>query len=486
MYTFTLAEILSIGPEVFLTFMALLMLLFGVFKKKSSIKTITYILIVSLVLAVYFVSVFPSHPITAFNNFFIANAYTQFCKIIVILAVIMVVVMSFRHFDNDHLVQFEIPVLMLFATIGMMLIISSNDLISLFMGLELQSLALYILLALPRDQLLTTEAGLKYFILGALSTSLILFGSSLLYGLIGTTEFQTLIVAFKEIPINNPILIISLTMILSGFAFKISLVPFHMWTPDVYEGSTTSITSFLASAPKVATFSLLVRLFIQVMESYSHLWEMAFIIFSLLSMFLGAFTALFQKNFKRLLAYSTISHMGYALVGVLSRNQAGVESVLSYLVIYTFTIIGVFACLLNLRRQGKIIDNIEELSNLSREHPFIAAVMGIMMLSLAGIPPFAGFFVKMNVLMIAIKANYILLPLGAMIASVIAAFYYLRIIKVMYFGEHEKTLMVSGLDRHIVFETTFIMSVAALIVVFYGLYPQPLILALQDAAKALF
>ena len=213
---------------------------------------------------------------------------------------------------------------------------------------------------------------------------------------------------------------------------------------------------------------------------------MAFIIFSLLSMFLGAFTALFQKNIKRLLAYSTISHMGYALVGILSKNEAGVESVLSYLIVYTFTIIGVFACLLNLRRQGKIIDNIDELSNLSREHPFIAAVMGMMMLSLAGIPPFAGFFVKMNIFMIAIKANYIFLPLGGMIASVIAAFYYLRIIKVMYFGEHEKVPMISGLDRHVAFETTFIMSISGLIVVFYGLYPHPLTLAVQDAAKALF
>lgn len=486
MYILTLAEILAIIPEIFLTFIALLLLLIGVFKKKSTMKTIVYVLIFSLIFAVYLVFVFPSNPITAFNNFFIANAYTQFCKGIVILAVIMVIIMSFRHFESDHLVQFEIPILMLFATIGMMLIISSNDLISLFIGLELQSLALYILLALPRDHLLTTEAGLKYFILGALSTSLILFGSSLLYGLIGTTEFQSLMTSLKEIPLDNPILIISLIMILSGIAFKISVVPFHMWTPDVYEGSTTSITSFIASAPKVAIFSLLMRVFIQVMENHAPLWEMAFIIFSLLSMFLGAFTALFQKNIKRLLAYSTISHMGYALVGILSKNEAGVESVLSYLIVYTFTIIGVFACLLNLRRQGKIIDNIDELSNLSREHPFIAAVMGMMMLSLAGIPPFAGFFVKMNIFMIAIKANYIFLPLGGMIASVIAAFYYLRIIKVMYFGEHEKVPMISGLDRHVAFETTFIMSISGLIVVFYGLYPHPLTLAVQDAAKALF
>ncbi|MBN9343345.1 MAG: hypothetical protein BGO76_05695 [Caedibacter sp. 38-128] len=485
MYTLTLAELLSVLPECFLTFMALLMILIGVFKRNSAIKTLNYILIFSLILAIYLVSIFPLHPIASFNNFFIANAYTQFCKIIVILAVTLVALMSFRHFENDHLMQFEVPILMLFSTIGMMLIISANDLISLFMGLELQSLALYILLALPRDQILSTEAGLKYFILGALSTALLLFGSSLLYGLTGTTEFQSFMVAFKEIPINEPMLIVGLTMILSGLAFKISLVPFHMWTPDVYEGSSTSITSFLAAAPKIATFSLLMRLFVQVMDGH-FLWETAFIIFSFLSMFLGAFTALFQKNFKRLLAYSTISHMGYALIGILSKNQAGVESVLSYFIIYTFTIIGVFACLLNLRRHGKNINNIEELTNLSREHPLIAAVIAILMFSLAGIPPFAGFFVKMNVFMVAIKANYILLPLGGMVASVIAAFYYLRIIKIMYFNESNETLSIPGLDRHVSFETTVVMNITALIVIFYGLYPQTLVLVLQDAARALF
>lgn len=486
MSNLTIAELLSILPECFLTLMALLMILIGVFKKTSPIKQIAYILILSLILAAYLVCLFPLHPIVSFNNFFIANAYTQFCKVIVILAVMLIVFMSFRHFENDHLVQFEVLVLMLFSTIGMMLIISSNDLISLFMGLELQSLALYILLALPRDQILATEAGLKYFILGSLSTALILFGSSLLYGLIGTTEFRSFIVAFKEIPMNEPMLIVGLTMIFSGLAFKVSLVPFHMWTPDVYEGSSTSITSFLAAAPKIATFSLLVRLFVQVMDGHYFLWETAFIICSFLSMFLGAFTALFQKNFKRLLAYSTISHMGYALIGVLSKNQAGVESVLSYFIVYTFTIVGVFACLLNLRRHGKNINNIEELANLSREHPLMAAVIAILMFSLAGIPPFAGFFVKMNVFMIAIKANYIALPLGGMIASVIAAFYYLRIIKIMYFNESEETLAIPGLDRHGAFETTIVMNITALMVIFYGLYPQTLSLALQDAAKALF
>ncbi|AIL13054.1 hypothetical protein IM40_05295 [Candidatus Paracaedimonas acanthamoebae] len=473
-------------PECFLILMALLMILMGIFKKKPAIKTLSYMLIFSLVFAVYLVSIFPLHPIVSFNNFFIANAYTQFCKVIVILAVTLVVFMSFRHFQNDNLVQFEVPILMLFSTIGMMLIISSNDLISLFMGLELQSLALYILLALPRDQLLSTEAGLKYFILGALSTALILFGSSLLYGLIGTTEFQSFMVAFKEIPMNEPMLIVGLTMILSGLAFKISLVPFHMWTPDVYEGSSTSITSFLAAAPKIATFSLLVRLFVQVMDGHYFLWETAFIIFSFLSMFLGAFTALFQKNFKRLLAYSTISHMGYVLIGALSKNQAGVESILSYFIIYTFTIIGVFACLLNLRRHGKSINNIEELANLPREQPLIAAVLAILMFSLAGIPPFAGFFVKMNIFMVAIKENYILLPLGGMIASVIAAFYYLRIIKIMYFNETEETPLIPGLDRHLSFETTVVMNITALLVIFYGLYPQTLTVVLQNAARALF
>ncbi|MBN9412749.1 MAG: NADH-quinone oxidoreductase subunit N [Candidatus Paracaedimonas acanthamoebae] len=486
MYISTLAEFLSILPECFLTIMVLLMILIGVLKKESSLNITTYILIFSLAVAAYLVSLFPSQPTVSFNNFFIANAYTQFCKIIVILAVVFVVFMSFRHFQNDQLVQFEIPILMLFSTIGMMLMISSNDLISLFLGLELQSLALYILIALPRDQILTTEAGLKYFILGSLSTALFLFGSSLLYALTGTTEFQSLMTAFTEIPMTDPMLIVGITMILSGLAFKISLVPFHMWTPDVYEGSSTSITSFLATAPKVAIFSVVVRLFIQFTEDHYFLWETAFIIFSILSMFLGAFTALFQKNYKRLLAYSTISHMGYILIGALSRNQAGVESILSYFVVYVFTIIGVFACLLNLRRNGKSINTIEEFANLSHEYPLIAAVMAILMFSLAGIPPFAGFFVKMNVFMVAIKSNYILLPLAGMIASVVAAFYYLRIIKIMYFNEAEKTLLSPGLDRYISFETTIVMNMAALIVIFYGLYPQAFLLILQNAAKALF
>jgi len=367
-----------------------------------------------------------------------------------------------------------------------MLIISSNDLISLFMGIELQSLALYILIAIPRDNILATEAGLKYFILSALATSLILFGSSLLYGLIGTTEFHNFALAFKEIPLNNPMLIVGLTMILSGLIFKLSLVPFHMWTPDVYEGSSTIITSLVASAPKIAIFSLLMRFFIQIMHAHYFLWETAFIIVAFLSTFLGALTAIFQKNIKRFLAYSTISHMGYALIGILSRNQDGIESMLSYFIVYMVTVIGVFACLLNLRNQGRNVDTIEELVNLSREYPLIAATLAVLMFSLAGIPPFGGFFVKMNVFMVAIKAGYILLPIGGVIASVIAAFYYLRIIKVMYFNKTEENPSLMNLERYKAFGTTMVMNITALIVVFYGLYPQMLMLALRDAAKALF
>ncbi len=486
MQTLTLAELLPIAPEFFLIIVALFMLLIGVFKRTSKTRVINYILLVSLIIAACLISIFPSHQLTSFHNFFLINAYTQFCKILVIIAVTLVVLMSFRNIENDHPTQFEIPVLILFSTIGMMLIISANDLISLFMGMELQSLALYILIAAPRDNILSTEAGLKYFILGALATSLILFGSSLLYGLIGTTEFHNFALAFKEIPLNNPMLIIGLTMILSGLIFKISLVPFHMWTPDVYEGSSTTITSLVASAPKIAIFSLLARFFIQVMNDHYFLWETAFISIAFLSMFLGAITAIFQKNIKRFLAYSTISHMAYALIGILSRNQDGIESMLSYFIVYLATVIGVFACLLNLRNQGKNIETIEELVNLSREYPLMSAAMAVLMFSLAGIPPFGGFFVKMNVFLVAIKAGYILLPIGGVIASVIAAFYYLKIIKVMYFNKTEENSSLMNLERYTSFGTTIVMNITALIVVFYGLYPQVLMLALRDAAKALF
>jgi NADH-quinone oxidoreductase subunit N len=346
----------------------------------------------------------------------------------------LAIILSGRVLTRVNMAKFEYPVIILLATVGMMMMISAGDLISLYMGLELQSLALYVVAAINRDDAKSSEAGLKYFVLGALSSGMLLYGSSLVYGFTGTTQFAGIAAALSASGSNLGVLF-GLVFIISGLAFKVSAVPFHMWTPDVYEGAPTPVTAFFAAAPKVAAMALFVRVLTGPFAHIVHDWQQILVFVALASMVLGAFAAIGQSNIKRLLAYSSIGHMGYALVGLASGSEEGVRGVVIYMLIYLFTTVGVFACVLAMRRQGRAVEQISDLAGLARTNKGLAFVFSMLMFSLAGIPPLAGFFGKLFVFMAAVKAGLWALAIIGVIASVVGAYYYLRIVKTIYFDE---------------------------------------------------
>lgn len=478
-------DLLTASPEILLALGGMLLLMIGVFSKKKPFKMTAYGSMALLVLVLILLIGAEAPTEIVFSGLFRSSPFTIFSKIIVAFTMLTILFMTQAHYKKDNIRLFESPVLLIFATLGMFLLISAHDLIALFIGLELQSLCIYVLVASRRESSLSSEAGLKYFILGALATALYLYGASLVYGYTGTTEFQALMAAFSEGREAHIGLLVGIVLIVGSFAFKLSLVPFHMWTPDVYEGSPTPITVVLASAPKVAAFALILQVFHQLFASFYELWSPLLIGLSVLSMSLGALTALFQTNIKRLLAYSTITHMGYAVLGLLNGRQEGVESVLLYLLIYVVMTVGVFACLLNLRRQEKPIEDIYELAGLSRDQPFMAASLAVFMFSLAGIPPLAGFFAKLNIFMAAVKAGYTLLAVFGVVASVVAAAYYLKIIKIIYFDENPNTTGAEFVDKNRVGATHLVMGVSALSLIFYAVMPSILGPSISSASKSL-
>ncbi len=478
-------DLLTASPEILLALGGMFLLMVGVFSKQKPFKMTSYGSMGLLVLVLVLLIGAEAPTEIIFSGLFRSSPFTIFSKITVAFTMLIILFMTQAHYKKDNIRLFESPILLIFATLGMFLLISAYDLISLFIALELQSLCIYVLVTSRKDNSLSSEAGLKYFILGALATALYLYGASLVYGYTGTTEFQALMVAFAQGSDSHPALLVGIVLILGSFAFKLSLVPFHMWTPDVYEGSPTPITVILASAPKVAAFSLILQVLHQLFASFFAVWSHLLIGLSVLSMSLGALTALFQTNIKRLLAYSTITHMGYAVLGLLNYLQEGVESVLLYLLIYVVMTIGVFACLLNLRRQGKSIEDIYELAGLSQDQPFMAASLAIFMFSLAGIPPLAGFFAKLNIFMAAVKAGYTALAVVGVVASVIAAAYYLRIIKIIYFDENPNTTGVEFIDKNRVGATHLVMGLSALSLIFYAVMPSVLGSSISMAAKSL-
>ncbi len=478
-------DLLTASPEILLALGGMLLLMIGVFSKKKPFKMTAYGSMALLVLVLILLIGAEAPTEIVFSGLFRSSPFTIFSKIIVAFTMLTILFMTQAHYKKDNIRLFESPVLLIFATLGMFLLISAHDLIALFIGLELQSLCIYVLVASRRENSLSSEAGLKYFILGALATALYLYGASLVYGYTGTTDFQALMAAFSEGREAHIGLLVGIVLIVGSFAFKLSLVPFHMWTPDVYEGSPTPITVVLASAPKVAAFALILQVFHQVFASFYELWSPLLIGLSVLSMSLGALTALFQTNIKRLLAYSTITHMGYAVLGLLNGRQEGVESVLLYLLIYVVMTVGVFACLLNLRRQEKPIEDIYELAGLSRDQPFMAASLAVFMFSLAGNPPLAGFFAKLNIFMAAVKAGYTLLAVFGVVASVVAAAYYLKIIKIIYFDENPNTTGAEFVDKNRVGATHLVMGVSALSLIFYAVMPSILGSSISNASKSL-
>ena len=465
-------------PELLLAVGTLVLLLVGVMFKRDRHTLIAAASIVLLGAALLLVLTAPQGVL--FNGAFIADGFSRYMKALVIGGSALALVLSHSSAKHDGLDKFEYSILVLLATLGMMAMVSANDLMSLYVGLELQSLALYVVAAMRRDNAKASEAGLKYFVLGALSSGMLLYGASLIYGLTGTTQLDRIVgmIVMEDRSIG---LIFGMVFLLAGIAFKISAVPFHMWTPDVYEGAPTPVTAFFASAPKVAAMALLIRIVTVGFEPITRDWQQIVIFLSIASMALAAFAAIGQNNLKRLLAYSSIGHVGFALVGLSSGTSVGVEGVAIYMAIYIAMTVGVFACILALRTESGFVERIDELAGLARRRPFVAAIFALLMFSFIGLPPLAGFFAKWHAFLAAIEANLFILAIIGVLASAVSAFYYLRIVKVMYF--EEPTAEFAAVPR----ELTVVMAAAGFFVVTYFVtVGAPLATAARTAAGSLF
>ena len=476
-------DLVTALPEVFLACWAAALLMVGVFRGNQSTRQVLMLAATVLLAALVLVWVGPFGNGSAFSGLFVADGFARFMKILVLAGATLTMIMSMRYIEREGMSRFEFPILMLFATLGMMMMISANDLIALYLGLELQSLSLYVIAAFRRDDLRSTEAGLKYFVLGALSSGMLLYGCSMIYGFTGTTSFVGLGEVLKSSAAGaEPSLglIVGLAFLAAGLAFKVSAVPFHMWTPDVYEGAPTPVTAFFATAPKVAAMALFVRVLMDPFADLTSQWQQIVIFLSLASMVVGALAAIAQRNIKRLMAYSSIGHVGYALVGLAAGTEEGVRGVAIYLAIYIFMNVGTFACILCMRQGGRMLEEIEDLKGLSKTNPMMALALAIFMFSMAGIPPLAGFFGKFFVFMAAINAGLVPLAVIGMLASVVGAFYYMRIVKYMYFDDPEEAF-----DRPIGQEMGLVLTGTSLFIVLFMLVLSPVVDGAAAAAHAL-
>ncbi|MEQ1648920.1 MAG: NADH-quinone oxidoreductase subunit NuoN [Hyphomicrobiaceae bacterium] len=459
-----------IHPELVLALGAMALLLFGVFTRETArnAELIGWGAIAVLLAAAVLVMRQPSGTDMLFDGVMRFDSFARFMKVVVALASAGTLLLSFNDMRDGKYLKFEYPILVLLATAGMMMMISANDLISLYLALELQSLSLYVMAAFRRDDVRSSEAGLKYFVLGALSSGMLLYGASMVYGFTGATKFADIAtVALQPGAGRNIGLIFGLVFLLVGLAFKISAVPFHMWTPDVYQGAPTPVTAFFAAAPKAAAFALLTRVLIGALGGMKPQWQQIIVFLSIASMVLGAVAAIGQTNIKRLMAYSSIGNMGFVLVGLAAASPEGIEGVLIYLAIYLVMTLGTFAVILAMRREKGNVEEIDDLAGLAQTNPGMAATMALMMFSLAGIPPLAGFWGKYYVFLAAVKAQLWPLAIIGVIASVVGAFYYLRIIKVMYFDE------AKGSFQRVYAREGFVMAAASLIILL-GFLPFPL------------
>ena len=435
-------------PEIFISLSIMFLLILGVFKKNSALliynlTTVTLIILLALLLNLYQVS-----DLSIFNNSYKIDKLATFMKLLTIGSGIFVMLTSSKYIELTKINKMEYPILILSAILGMMVMISSNDLIVFYMGLELQSLALYVLASFNRENLLSTESGLKYFVLSALSSGLLLYGCSLIYGFTETTNFNEILQNSKS---GQYGLTFGIVFVLVGLAFKISAVPFHMWAPDVYQGSPTSVTTFFAILPKIAALSVFIRFLYVPFAEMNDQWQMIIVFLSIASMIFGAVAAIGQKNLKRLVAYSSIGHMGYALAGLASGTNQGIQGSISYMAIYLVMNLAFFSCLFMLRRNNEYYENIEDLS----------FSLLIILFSLAGIPPLAGFFAKFYVFMAVIEQQMYFLAIIGLLATVVAAFYYLRIIKIMYFDKEKEKFETNhhfGLKITLAISTIFILA----------------------------
>jgi NADH-quinone oxidoreductase subunit N len=472
--------------EIFLVCVGLAVLMVGAFRGREphASRVVTPVCVAALLIGILLLAAFDEGEAYTFGGHFVTDSFAVYLKVLILLGAALCLIMSPGFLRDEGIERFEFPVLALFSTVGMLMMISANSLLALYLALELQSLPLYVLTAFHRDQTRSTEAGLKYFVLGALASGLLLYGCSLVYGFTGTLSFELLAGVFETAPGAAPPVnygaLIGLVFIAAGLAFKMAAVPFHMWTPDVYEGAPTPVTAFLAAAPKVAAIGLTLRVFFDAFGDWAEQWRQIAVFISVASMLLGAFAAIGQVNIKRLLAYSSIGHMGYALVGLAAGTAVGAQSVLIYMAIYIVMTIGTFGCVLLMRRNGQAVENIDDLAGLARSQPMLAAALAIFMFSLAGIPPLAGFFAKLYVFLAAIDAGLVALAVIGVLASVVGAYYYVRIVKVMYFDEAEEPL-----DRPVGREFAVIIGGAALFNLVFCLHPSPLLDQAEIAAAAL-
>jgi NADH-quinone oxidoreductase subunit N len=470
-------QLLPVLPELVLAVGSMVLLMIGAYRGVQTTGLVTGLAVCLLAITGVLELTLPAGKLVTFGGSFIVDDFARFLKILALIGSAATLILSAEFLADEKSRIFEYSILVLLSTVGMMVLISAGDLIMLYLGLELMSLALYVVAASNRDNAKSTEAGLKYFVLGALSSGMLLYGASLIYGFTGTVSFAGIAAAAKEGSIG---IVFGLVFLLAGLCFKVSAVPFHMWTPDVYEGAPTPVTAFFASAPKVAALAVFTRVALTAFPGITLQWQQIVVFVAIASMVLGSFAAIGQRNIKRLMAYSSIGHMGFALVGLAAGTVEGAQGVLVYIAIYVAMTLGTFAVILTMKRNGQAVENISDFAGLSRTNPLLAFFFAMLLFSLAGIPPLAGFFAKFYVFIAAIKAGLFTLAVVGVLASVVGAYYYLTIIKVMYFDEP-----LTKLDPMRV-ELRTVLAVAGVFNILFFVYPAPLVSAASFAAKSLF
>jgi len=472
-----LSALTAVGPELVTAIGAMALLMLGAFRGEQVANFADTAAIVILIAAGVFVALMPDGKPAALGGSFVIDDFARFLKIVAIIGAAATILMSFDFTKRHMRATFEYPVVILLSVTGMLMLISAADLIALYLGLELMSLSLYVLASFQRDQVRASEAGLKYFVLGALSSGMLLYGASLIYGFTGTVNFAGIAAEARHGSIG---LVFGLVFLFAGLCFKISAVPFHMWTPDVYEGAPTPVSAFFAAAPKVAAIAVFARVAVGAFPGITVEWQQILVFVSIASMLLGAFAAIGQRNIKRLMAYSSIGHMGYALVGLAAGTPEGVQGVIVYMAIYVAMTLGTWACILAMRRGNLMVEEIADLKGLARSNPAMAFFFAMLLFSMAGVPPLAGFFAKFYVFLAAIKAGLYTLAVIGVLASVVGCYYYLMIVKVMYFDEPEGEFEVLPL------ELKTVLGVTGVFVLLFFVYPSPLVDTAATAAKSLF
>tara|TARA_Y100001970_G_scaffold281105_1_gene391209 strand:- start:1274 stop:2692 length:1419 start_codon:yes stop_codon:yes gene_type:complete len=462
-----ITDIYYVIPEIFLSLSLMFLLILGVFKKKGSTIVYNLSLLILIILIPLVLNVPSTSELLIFNDSYKIDYLSVFIKILIVVSTLFVLLTSSQYLKSIKIYNVEYPILILSSILGMMVMVSSNDLIVFYIGLELQSLALYVLASFNRDNELSSESGLKYFVLSALSSGLLLYGCSLVYGFSSSTNFSEISFNYDQ---SNQGIMFGMVFILVGLAFKISAVPFHMWAPDVYQGSPTSVTLFFAILPKIAALTVFIRFLYTPFVNLIDQWQTIIIFISIASMLFGAVAAIGQKNLKRLIAYSSISHMGYALAGLTTGTNQGIQSSVSYISIYLVMNLAFFSCIFMLKRDNKYYENIDDLSGLSKNHPMLSFSLLIVLFSLAGIPPLAGFFAKFYVFMAVIEQSMFFLAIVGLLATVVAAFYYLRIIKVIYFDNE-----IEKYDTNHNFGLKLSLIITTILILIYFIYPSSLI-----------